>query len=92
MTSRPGDPLTDRQQEVLDTIVSMTAQDGYPPTLRELGEALGIRSTNGVADHLAALQRKGRIERRRHASRTIRVINQEQVTLTVRVEPVDEAP
>jgi len=56
--------LTARQREVLDAIVSMTQDKGVPPTLRELGAALGIRSTNGVTDHLKALRRKGYLKER----------------------------
>ena len=50
--------ITHRQAEVLDFIERMP----IPPTLREIGAELGIASTNGVNDHLRALERKGRIE------------------------------
>ncbi len=64
--------LTTRQRAVLDTIVSLTRSGhGAPPTLRELGAALGIRSTNGVNDHLRALERKGYVGRREQKSRGI---------------------
>ena len=52
-------PLTERQQAVLDAIRVHIAEYGRPPTLRWLGERLGIASTNGVNDHLKALERKG---------------------------------
>lgn len=55
--------LPPRQKELLDFIAAYTDQRGVPPTLREIGEALGIRSTNGVSDHLKALVRKGYLER-----------------------------
>ena len=48
--------LTDRQKEVLDFIQESIGTRGYPPTLREIGERMGIRSTNGVNDHLKALE------------------------------------
>ncbi len=51
--------LTHRQQMVLDFIRESIADRGYPPTLREIGARMGIRSTNGVNDHLRALERKG---------------------------------
>jgi repressor LexA len=51
--------LTDRQLEVLRFIARQIEDNGYPPTIREIGEALDIRSTNGVNDHLKALERKG---------------------------------
>ncbi|MCB9736356.1 MAG: repressor LexA [Deltaproteobacteria bacterium] len=61
--------LTSRQQEVLDFIQTRIAKDGYPPTIREIGEELGIKSTNGVNDHLKALERKGYLNRTEAKSR-----------------------
>ncbi len=55
--------LTDRQLEVLRFIARQIEECGYPPTIREIGEALDIRSTNGVNDHLTALERKGFLSR-----------------------------
>ena len=55
--------LTDRQLEVLRFIARQIDEAGYPPTIREIGEALDIRSTNGVNDHLKALERKGYLTR-----------------------------
>ncbi|HQB44061.1 MAG TPA: repressor LexA, partial [Polyangiaceae bacterium] len=43
--------LTHRQQQVLDFIRESISERGYPPTLREIGAHMGIRSTNGVSDH-----------------------------------------
>ncbi len=57
------DGLTDRQLEVLRFIAREIEERGYPPTIREIGEALDIRSTNGVNDHLKALERKGFLTR-----------------------------
>ncbi len=57
------DALTDRQLEVLRFIARQIEEQGYPPTIREIGEALDIRSTNGVNDHLKALERKGSLSR-----------------------------
>jgi repressor LexA len=55
--------LTDRQLEVLRFIATEIEERGYPPTIREIGEALDIASTNGVNDHLKALERKGYLQR-----------------------------
>jgi len=55
--------LTDRQLEVLRYIARQIEEHGYPPTIREIGEGLDIRSTNGVNDHLKALERKGFLSR-----------------------------
>jgi repressor LexA len=55
--------LTDRQQEVFNYIVGYIETQGYPPTIREMQEGLGIGSLRGVTIHLDALQKKGFIER-----------------------------
>jgi repressor LexA len=64
--------LTDRQRMVLEYICGSIDERGYPPTLREIGNKLGIRSTNGVNDHLRALERKGYLTREDMKSRTLR--------------------
>src|SRR4029453_1460258 len=64
--------LTDRQQQVLHYIRQSIAHRGYPPTLREIGAHMGIRSTNGVNDHLRALERKGYLTREDMKSRALR--------------------
>ncbi len=66
--------LTSRQREVIAFIREHQTEHGYAPTIREIGDALGIRSTNGVNDHLKALERKGRIRRTPGASRALRVL------------------
>ncbi|CAN5784316.1 transcriptional repressor LexA [soil metagenome] len=68
--------LTQRQQMVLDFIRSSIADRGYPPTLREIGARMGIRSTNGVNDHLRALERKGYLTREDMKSRALRPTGQ----------------
>ncbi len=64
--------LTHRQQMVLDFIRESITDRGYPPTLREIGARMGIRSTNGVNDHLRALERKGYLKREDMKSRALR--------------------
>lgn len=66
--------LTDRQRAVLEYIETSINDRGYPPTLREIGNHLGIRSTNGVNDHLRALERKGYLTREDMKSRTLRLV------------------
>lgn len=66
--------LTDRQRMVLEYIRASIEQHGYPPTLREIGNHLGIKSTNGVNDHLRALERKGFLTREDMKSRTLRPV------------------
>jgi repressor LexA len=64
--------LTDRQSQVLEYIRASITDRGYPPTLREIGAHMGIRSTNGVNDHLRALERKGYLKREDMKSRALR--------------------
>ncbi len=68
------EPLTKRQRQVLNYITRSIEERGYPPTMREIGEHMGIRSTNGVNDHLKALERKGYIVREDLKSRTLRPV------------------
>ncbi len=70
-------PLTARQQQALEFIANCLEDRGYPPTLREIGEHMGIRSTNGVNDHLKALERKGYLVREELKSRALRPIGVE---------------
>ena len=65
--------LTKRQRAILNFIEHCIDQDGFPTTIAEIGERFGIKSNNGVNDHLLALERKGYIARSSKA-RSIRVI------------------
>jgi repressor LexA len=69
--------LTKRQAQTLDFIRQSIEERGYPPTLREIGESMGIRSTNGVNDHLRALERKGYLRREDMKSRALRLVGRE---------------
>lgn len=66
-------PLTQRQKQVLGLIRAHLAEQGAPPTIRELREGLGLNSLRGVTIHLDALERKGYITRSRCA-RGIRIL------------------
>jgi repressor LexA len=66
--------LTKRQEQTLDFIRQSIEDRGYPPTLREIGEHMGIRSTNGVNDHLRALERKGYLTREDMKSRALKLV------------------
>jgi repressor LexA len=68
------DAMTDRQREILDFISRSIGKRGYPPTLREIGSHFGIKSTNGVNDHLRALEKKGYLHREDLKSRALRPI------------------
>ncbi len=54
--------LTARQEQVLRYLISFTVVNHYQPGYREIGIALGITSTQGVSDHLRAIEKKGYIE------------------------------
>ena len=54
---------TDRQQRILDTIRAFTAERGYPPSVREIGERVGLSSSSTVQSHLKTLERRGLLKR-----------------------------
>ncbi len=66
--------LSPRQKLVLDFIRKFLGAHGFPPSLREIGAALDIGSTNAVRDHLLALERKGAIQRSGTRSRGLTVL------------------
>ena len=69
------EPMTERQEKILAFIQRCIEEQGYPPTIREIGEHFGIRSTNGVNDHLKALERKGYLLRGELKSRALSVLD-----------------
>lgn len=83
--------ITSRQQKVLDFICEFSAGKGYAPTLREIGEHMGISSTTGVRDHLLALARKGHLVRDGKTSRTMRVAVGSRVSATIQSEEFAKA-
>lgn len=66
--------LTARQAQILDLIVKLVEETGFPPTRAELAQTLGFKSTNAAVDHLRALERKGYIELKAGASRGIKLV------------------
>src|SRR3989440_1391959 len=77
--SKGGDampePLTNRQREILEYLKFRQKIRGYPPTVREIGEAVGLSSSSTVQNHLNTLERKGYIRRDPTKSRTIEVVD-----------------
>ncbi len=65
--------LTQRQREILSYIAGYISQQGFPPTLKEIGGHFGISSTNAVSDHLKALTRKGYLKRASDRSRAMKI-------------------
>ena len=69
------DGLTPRQRLVLETIRSSVEQRGYPPSMREIGEAVGLTSPSSVKHQLTALERKGYLRRDPNRPRAIEVVH-----------------
>lgn len=82
--------LTDRQKEILTFIEQFRAENGYPPTLREIGKKFGISSTFGVKRHLEALVKKGYIAVESNASRGISFLKNESEGVLEKVIGSDE--
>lgn len=75
---------TDRQAAVLAFVARHHHEQGCPPTLREIGEHLCIRSTNGVNDHVRALERKGYLVTRERYARSIKLTDKAVAYLAMR--------
>ena len=73
--------LTSRQQEVLEGIHQIISEKGYPPTVRDIGQRLGLRSSCTVQRHLEALERKGYIKRDRTKARSVEIIQAPDPTM-----------
>ena len=65
----------ERRQRILDCIAQTVEDRGYPPSVREIADAVGLASTSAVHHHLIALERDGLIERGGNHSRALRLIN-----------------
>ena len=72
--------LTLRQRKVLDVIRDWLDRFGYPPSVREIGEAVGLTSTSSVAHQLRALEKKGYLRRDPNRPRAVGVLPAEIVT------------
>ena len=70
-----GDGLTARQRLVLETIRSSVERRGYPPSMREIGESVGLTSPSSVKHQLMALERKGYLRRDPNRPRAIEVVH-----------------
>ena len=64
----------ERRDAIVAFIVSHVREKGWPPTVREIGEAVGLTSTSTVHAHLSTLEREGRIVRDETKPRAIRVV------------------
>ncbi len=66
--------LTDRQKEILNSIIRHIEEEGYPPSVRDIGQECSIKSSSNVALHLQALSRKGYIEIAPNTPRGIKIL------------------
>ncbi len=67
--------LTGRQRQILDFILSEMHRKGYPPSVREIGQAMGLTSSSTVHSHLASLEKKGYLRRDPTKPRALEVLN-----------------
>ena len=89
---QPGnEELPIRQREVLDVIRTWVERFGYPPSVREIGEAVGLTSTSSVAYQLRALEQKGYLRRDPNRPRAIGVLPSDADPATVRAA-IETAP
>jgi repressor LexA len=90
--SPEGARLTDRQRQVLEFIDTEVRRRGYPPSVREIGEAVGLSSPSTVHAHLGALQDKGYIHRDPTKPRALEVTYEPTSGATVERRPVRHVP
>lgn len=79
--------LTDRQRQVLEFIADTVNQRGYPPSVREIGEALGLSSPSTVHSHIAALVRAGYIRKDPSKPRAIEILDPASLPATSPIDP-----
>lgn len=94
-------PLSSRQQEILEVVRRSVAERGYPPSVREIGQEVGLASPSTVKHHLDALEKRGLIQRRpgspraldlRGAAENRRLVPQEESSGTPMTSTVIEIP
>ncbi len=92
MTTEPA-RLSDRQRQILELIMATVADRGYPPSVREIGEAVGLSSPSTVHSHLSALAKAGYIRRDPSKPRAIEVIDRGDATVSdLHRAPVRDVP
>jgi repressor LexA len=79
MNSKLTEQLSDRQTKILDYIRYVTKVRNYPPSVREIGEAVGLSSSSTVHNHLNQLERRGLIKRDPSKSRTVQLVSDIEV-------------
>ncbi len=84
--------LTERQQQVLEYIRTTVASRGYPPSVREIGDAIGLSSPSTVHSHLSALVTAGAIKRDPTKPRAIMIVDETAAAGTTRDRRVRDVP
>ena len=93
--SVPGSGLTQRQRKILEVIRASVTTRGYPPSIREIGDAVGLTSTSSVAHQLRTLERKGYLRRDPNRPRAVDVRGADEAaaaTVTTDVAGSDALP
>jgi repressor LexA len=80
--------LTERQRTILDVIRASVTSRGYPPSIREIGDAVGLTSTSSVAHQLRTLERKGYLRRDANRPRAVDVRSADDVAAAAPVTDV----
>ena len=84
--------LTERQRQILDLITRTVRDRGYPPSVREIGDAVGLSSPSTVHSHLSALERAGYLRRDPTKPRAIEVIDSGGSETALTRAPVRDVP
>src|SRR5689334_24166984 len=85
-------PLTARQQQILTVIEAITNQRGYPPSVREIGDEVGLSSPSTVHNHLNTLQRLGYLRRDPTKPRALEVRYESSTGAAMERRPVRHVP
>jgi repressor LexA len=84
--------LTDRQRQIFEFIKAENRRKGYPPTVRDIGQAVGLSSSSTVHSHLTALEAKGLIKRDPSKPRALEVIGHDREDRTPEIRGVVQLP
>ncbi len=85
-------PLTKRQRQILDFILSDIHRKGYPPSVREIGKALNLSSSSTVHSHLTALEKKGYLRRDPTKPRALEVLDFRETEIGLPPERIRSVP
>ncbi|GAA3182131.1 hypothetical protein GCM10020255_076650 [Rhodococcus baikonurensis] len=88
--SPSSETLTERQRRVLEVIRDSVTERGYPPSIREIGDAVGLTSTSSVAHQLRTLERKGFLRRDPNRPRAVDVRGLDEVAADTAIASVSK--